>query len=145
MATALETHNSFTSEVEEDTFRWFNYNIVGMFCEYLNDVEHHSYDKLTDNWWLTIFRELDIINNAEKNSEDIQKNILEKVQAEFSKDFLTKEQLDELKKNLQDSYQSFIIENTTPIHHCRIPGCDGDCGIQSCGICIDYCSCYRYW
>lgn len=145
MAAAVETQKTFTSEVEEDTFRWFNYNITSMFCEYLNDVEKHSYDKLTDAWWLALFRELDIISKLEDDSKEIRQQIIEKVLAEFDAGFLTKEQTEELSKNLSACYEGFIAVVVGPIHYCRIPGCDGDCGIQPCGVCIDCCRCPMYW
>lgn len=141
----MASQNTFTSEVEEDTFRWFNYNITPLFCECLNDVEQHSYDRLTDAWWLALFRELDIISNLEGDSEEIQKQIIEKVLAEFTEGFLTKEQTDELKKSLVACYEGFIAVVVGPLHYCRIAGCRGDCGIQSCGICIDCCRCPMYW
>jgi hypothetical protein len=141
----MSTQTTTPTEVDEVVFRWFTYHIIGMFAEYLNDIQQHSYNKLTDEWWLALVRELDIVNKLDDNSEEIQRSILEKVLAEFPKEFLTESQTDELKKNLEATYLSFVDMCVGPPHYCRIPGCIGDCGIQSCGICIDCCRCPMYW
>lgn len=113
MAATDETQKTFTSEAEESIFRCFSYNIIGMFCEYLNDIKQHSYDKLTYDWWLALLRKLDITNKFEDDSGEIQKKILHSVLAEFSKDFFTQKHTDYLKKNLESAYKSFITGVTT--------------------------------
>lgn len=121
MAATVETQKTFTSEAEESIFRCFSYNIIGMFCEYLNDIEQHSYDKLTDDWWLALFCELDITNKVEDDSGEIQKKILQSVLAKFSNDFFTQKHTEYLKENLESAYKSFITGVNTPPHYCRYP------------------------
>lgn len=152
MAAAVDTTPTIQNETqtqnphEKEVFRWFNYNVTPLFCEVLNDIEQHSYEKLDDEWWLTMFRELDIINKLDEgDTSETEKKIMEKVTGEFAKDFFTEAQLNELKKGLNAVYESFIFVVVGPPHYCRIPGCDGDCGVQPCGICIDCCRCPMYW
>lgn len=98
------------NEYQDEIFTHFNYKVVATFSEYLNDVEQHSYDELTDDWWLSLFSELDVIDNVtDCDTSEIQKNILNCVLAKFPKSFLTDEQIVELKNNLNEAYNEFAL------------------------------------
>lgn len=126
-------------------FKKFNYYIVGTFAEVLNEIEQHSYEKLTDDWWKACHAEVKtLIQPPDVETEDIQQKILDKVLAEFPKDMMTAEQITMLKKILDSSYKAYY--NTIhPVHYCGDWKCDWDCGVQSCGGCIDTCRCDAYY
>jgi hypothetical protein len=135
-------------------FRHFNFHIVAVFAEYFNDVEQYSYMKLTEEWWLELHAEVCTLLDGEdelndKNepvnkSAETQDYIWEKVLAEFKKDFLNEKQVEELKEQLSDAFSAYKVYRR-PAHYCGDPSCDGDCGVQQCGVCIDCCRCPMYW
>lgn len=138
----MATTNDFASDPQ---FMYFNFHIVATFAEYLNDVEQHCYEKLTDNWWKNCFNEFNpIIFNEGENDEETQSKLFTKVMSEFSKDLLTEAQKKELNTQLGDAIYAFK-ERFSIKCVCGIDCCDGDCGVQPCGMCIDVCRCYKYW
>ena len=132
-------------------FRHFNFHIVAVFAEYFNDVEKNSYLKLTEEWWLELHADVCTLLDKEgdnketdNKSAEAQDYIWKKVMAEFSKDFLNKKQVKELKEQLSDAFSAYEVYRR-PAHYCGDPGCEGDCGVQQCGVCIDCCRCPMYW
>ena len=104
-----------TNDYHEKVFSYFNYHIVAMFCEYLNDVQQHSYDDLTDDWWRALFSELNIIDTlADCDTSDTEKKILDRVLAKFPNDFLTEQQTNEMKTYLKEEYVKFILSVLCP-------------------------------
>jgi hypothetical protein len=52
----------------------------------------------------------------------------------------TPEQDAKLSEYIKAGWEAFIAE--TPVHYCGDERCDGRCGAQPCGQCIDRCRCY---
>lgn len=124
---------------------YFDFHIVATFAEYLNDVEQHCYEKLTDDWWKTCSNEIiPMIFDNEQNADETHNTLFTKVMSEFSKDLLTEAQKKELNTQLRDAICAFK-DRFTEKCYCRNDSCSGDCGAQSCGMCIDVCRCSRYW
>jgi hypothetical protein len=124
---------------------YFQFHIVSTFSEFLNDIEKNSYMKLDDAWWNTCAKEfIPIILDETQKLEDTQKKLFEKVMSEFPKKFLTETQANELLEQVGMAIQAYI-DRFKPVCYCRDPNCDFDCGVQSCGSCIDVCRCYKYW
>lgn len=123
---------------DDYNFKKFNYYIAGTFAEFLNDIQQHSYKKLTDTWWRTCYTELKgLIYNPDTDTKEIQKKILDMVLAEFPKTMLTDEQITALTSELSHVYKAY--DNFVhPVHYCGDRDCDWDCGVLSCG-CIDCC------
>jgi hypothetical protein len=130
--------NKMNDQTHVFGFDKFNYYIVGMFAEYLNDIEQHSYKKLTNQWWIDCYTEISpLIKENEDNSQEIQKIILEKVTSKYSKELLTDDHVKNLKSGLANSYFSFY-NKLYPVCYCGHRECDWDCGVLWCG-CIDVC------
>ena len=124
---------------------YFHFHIEATFSEYLNNIQQHCYEKLDNSWWETCANEfVPILIDGTQKVEDIQKRIFEKVMAEFPEKFLTKEQSAELLEQVGGACQAFI-DRYIPVCYCGDRTCDGECGVQHCGICIDCCRCYKYW
>ncbi len=104
-----------TNDYHELVFSRFNYYIVAMFCEYLNDVSQHSYDDLTDDWWRELFSELNIVDTlADCDTSDTEKKILDRVLTKLPDNFLTDEQTNEMSKYLKEEYVKFILSVFSP-------------------------------
>ena len=124
---------------------YFHYYVVATFAEYLNNIQQHSYQTLNDVEWEACTNEfIPILNDEKRELGDTPKNIFDKVMAKFHKDFLTEDQNKELLSHVERACQDYI-DRHTPTCYCRDRSCDGDCGIQACGMCIDCCRCYKYW
>jgi hypothetical protein len=54
---------------------------------------------------------------------------------------LTAKQEEKVAALIKSGWAAFIGE--TPVHYCGDEGCDGECGVQPCGVCIDCCRCWR--
>ena len=54
---------------------------------------------------------------------------------------LTAEQDKTLAALVKSGWAAFIAES--PVHYCGEEECDGECGVQQCGVCIDTCRCWR--
>ena len=129
----------------DEHFHYFNFHIVATFAEYLNDVKQHCYEKLTDDWWNDCFHHFSpLIFDDTQKIDDTQKAVFDKVMNEFSKELLTEAQKKELNEFLGEAIIAYKDRFTIRCH-CKIIGCDGDCGVQSCGRCIDCCRCPMYW
>jgi hypothetical protein len=139
----MATTKTYLSAVD---YHYFQFHIVATFAEYLNDVEQHSYQKLDDGeWWEDCAKEfIPLIRDETQKLEDTQKKLFEKVMSKFPKNFLTEAQTKELSEQLGMAINTFI-DRSTPACYCGDKSCDGDCGVQSCGFCIDCCRCYKYW
>jgi hypothetical protein len=124
---------------------YFQFHIVPTFAEYLNDVEHHSYETLDDGvWWEDCAKEfIPIMCDKEQKLEDTQKKLVEQVMSKFPENFLTEAQTKELSEQVGMAIQEFI-DRHNPNCYCRDKSCDGDCGVMSCGVCIDCCRCHCY-
>lgn len=119
-------------------FEKFQYYIVGLFAEVLNDIEQHSYQKLTDKWWFDVYTEIrTMLEKPDANKDDIQKVVLEKVLNEFPKDMIKDDQLVDLKKTLERACKDYYYM-LYPICYCGHDDCEWDCGVLWCG-CIDVC------
>ncbi len=124
---------------------YFNYYLISAVSEYLNNVEQHSYQKLTDDWWQSIAEEFIPQFNADnKNLECIQNTIFDKVIDCFPEKFLTEDQAKELFEQIGSAIDAFIDRNRS-ICFCGDTECDFQCGTQSCGVCIDCCRCRDYY
>lgn len=104
-----------TNDYHDLIFSYFNYYIVAMVCEYLNDIKQHSYDDLTDDWWLTLFNEINIIDKL-VDCDTSEEEILNRVLAKFPNDFLTGEQINEMRKYLKEAYTEFVLSALYPVH-----------------------------
>jgi hypothetical protein len=124
---------------------YFNFHIVSTFAEYLNDVEKNCYKKLTDEWWQNCAKEfVPLIRDETQKLEDTQKKLFEQVMSKFPENFLTEAQTKELTEQVGMAIKT-LIDRYTPTCYCGDKSCDGDCGVQSCGFCIDCCRCYKYY
>ncbi len=87
---------------------YFNFHITSVFAEYLNDVKHNCYMKLTDNWWDSCAKEF--IPNLCDNTDltNTQKNLYTKVMNELSDVCLTDTQTKELTELLEIACLAFI-------------------------------------
>lgn len=122
----------------EYKFEQFTYYIVSAFSEFLNDIQQHSYEKLTDKWWQSCHTEIEsIIMDSNVIPTDIKNILVDRVINEFSKDFLTQEQTKALKNLIYKPFRSYYIKYHN-IHYCGDIDCYYDCGVISCG-CIDLC------
>jgi hypothetical protein len=54
---------------------------------------------------------------------------------------LTAEQDKTVAALVKSGWAAFIAES--PVHYCGEEECDGECGVQQCGVCIDCCRCWR--
>lgn len=124
---------------------YFQFHIVATFAEFLNDVEQHCYETLDDDeWWEECAKEfIPIIRDETHKLEDTQKKLFEKVMSKFPEKFLTEAQTNELLEQVGMAIQAYISQ-FNPICYCRDPNCDFECGVQSCGSCIDVCRCRWY-
>jgi hypothetical protein len=124
---------------------YFKFHIVATFAEYLNDVEKCCYQKLTDDWWENCAKEfVPTLNDTTANLNETQKKLYTKVMSEFRENLLTETQTKELTEQVEMACQAFI-DRYKPVCYCGDRTCDFDCGVQSCGMCIDCCRCYKYW
>ena len=122
----------------EDKFKQFNYYIVAAFSEFLNDIEQHSYEKLTDNWWQTCHKEIEsIIMDSDVMPTDIKNILVDKVINEFATNFLTQDQTKALKDLIYKPFEAYYIKYHR-VHYCDDIDCQWDCGVLDCG-CIDLC------
>ena len=55
---------------------------------------------------------------------------------------LTAEQDKTVAALVKRGWAAFIAES--PVHYCGEEECDGECGVQPCGECIDTCRCHCY-
>jgi hypothetical protein len=88
-------------------FMNFKYNIVGAFVEYLNDVQQHSYDKLTTEWWSQLHNEIQHHLSSRK-TKYIQRIIFNRVLSRFPEDFLTIRQKNELLMILNEAVGNYL-------------------------------------
>jgi hypothetical protein len=72
--------------------------------------------------------------NAEEHIKASLKTMISDVTLTFNQD----KTLDGLVKN---GWATFMAES--PVHYCGDEECDGECGVQQCGVCIDCCRCWR--
>ena len=122
----------------------FRYHIIATFAHFLNNIKQYSYKKLNNNWWKICAKEfVPILDDKGQTLEDTQKKLFDRVMAEFPIDFLTEAQSNKLLSLLGIVCQNFIGRPTFTCY-CGDRGCDGDCGVQSCGSCIDVCRCNKY-
>jgi hypothetical protein len=132
-------------KISEIDAYYFNFHIPATFAEYLNDVEKHSYEKLTEDWWRSMAEEyVPQINADDANIEEIKKAIFDKAMAHFPEKFLTEAQNKELLELVGEAIQAFI-DRFKRVCYCGDRLCEFDCGVQSCGMCIDCCRCPSYW
>jgi hypothetical protein len=124
---------------------YFNYYIVAAFAEFLNNIEKGSYKNLTDEWWEDCGSDyLPMITTGQYDVPTVSNTLLDRVLAEFPTDFLTAAQKEELYYIVKEALEAFN-NRYTPLCYCGYSDCDGDCGTQSCGVCIDCCRCDKYW
>jgi hypothetical protein len=129
-----------TTQFDIIKFHHFNYHIVGYVVEFLNDIEKYSYDTFSEEWWMDCF--MKILHNKENlDPNDTQKILLTKILNKLPNQLINTEKLNRLLEIAVNEYFEHS-ENTT--HLCGFRECDGNCGIQSCGVCIDCCRCYTY-
>lgn len=122
-------------------FFYFNYYIISAFAEFLNNIEQHSYNIITDTWWRECCAELVILVRDNENcTDDIHIQLTNKVMAEVPHIILDKKQRKELLSEIKLGCKSFI-KRLNFTHYCGDPKCDWGCGVQSCGGCIDVCRC----
>jgi hypothetical protein len=73
-------------------------------------------------------------------------HILAKMKEMIRDTTLTAEQEAKVVTDIKTGWATFITE--TPVHYCGEEECDGLCGVQPCGVCIDRCRCWdeeRRW
>ncbi len=56
-------------------------------------------------------------------------------------DIITAEKDAQLEASITKGWAAFIAER--PVHYCGDAECDGECGVQPCGVCIDCCRCWQ--
>ena len=124
---------------------YFNYYIVAAFAEFLNNIEQGSYHDLTDEWWEDCAADyLPMITTGQYDVPTVSNTLLDRVLAEFHTDFLTAAQKKALYYIVKEALEAFN-NRYAPLCYCGYSDCDGDCGTQFCGVCIDCCRCDRYW
>ncbi len=77
--------------------------------------------------------------SAKTNAEA---HILTKLKEMISDATLTAEQETKVVADIKSGWAAFIAES--PVHYCGEEECDGECGVQPCGECIDTCRCHCY-
>ena len=96
-------------------YKEFEFYIVGLISEYINDIEQYSYENLSDDWWYTLYKQ--IMNPVEqsenyfgynlKSIESITMMILDKVLAELPADFMTIHQKEEFADQIEIAVRAF--------------------------------------
>lgn len=124
-------------------YKDFQFYIVAAAAEYINDIEHHSYEKLTEEWGRRCYDH--VIETIERSDpitfEGITMLILHSVLEEFSEGFLTDDQKEELADQIDIATRAFYMNHNVVKCNCGNIQCDGNCGCLPCGECIDVCRC----
>ncbi len=126
------------------TFIHFNYYVAGAVCEFLNNVEQHSYEPLNRNWWINCFSLVSAIDDDETHMKEIILNsVLEAIPKRLG---ILRDELSEViifgVNEFSKKCKQIHHSNTT--HNCGFSDCDGMCGVQPCGVCVDCCRCDTY-
>jgi hypothetical protein len=119
----------------------FNYYIVGSVVEFINNVEQHSYEKLTENWWINCFKTVTQYNNIP--TEVVKLMLVNRVLNVFPKLYKNDLYMNDLYEQISHAYDNFL-DACEMKHNCGLKECDGECGVQPCGVCIDCCRCDIY-
>jgi len=128
------------------SYKDFDFHIVATVAEYTNNVEQHSYLRLSDEWWQARYAEVvAVIDSPDVKLSEVTKMILDKILAEFPENFLTAEQTAELSEELYMAVSAFHTLRNLFECNCGSLLCPGDCGYQQCGMCIDTCRCAMWW
>lgn len=131
-----------TNEINQSDLHYFYFHIVSTFLEYLNTGELKRYKKIPDEIWMTYAKEfIPLIKSQDLKIEETKQSLFDKVMSHFDKNNLS----DEGKKELLQQLSRAILALSSyhkPICNCGVPSCDWECGVQSCGVCIDCCRCY---
>lgn len=114
----------------------FNYYIVGSVEEFINGSDQQSYVKLNENWWINCFKSVTRYNNIP--TEVIKLMLVNRVLNVFPNLYKN-----DLYEQISYAYDNFS-DACEMKHYCGIKECDGECGVQPCGVCIDCCRCDVY-
>jgi hypothetical protein len=125
------------------TFQMFNYHIRSTVTEYLNNIQQHSHENLTEFWWTEQFNMVCELIKNKTSPIIIQDKIIENALRILPENLLDSQQINQLYEFMNVAFASFI-DSSYRTHFCNIQSCVGDCGYQSCGICIDVCRCATY-
>ena len=79
--------------------------------------------------------------NHKYEKTNAEAHILVKLKEMISDATLSAEQETKVVADIKKGWAEFIAE--TPIHYCGDEECDGECGVQPCGFCIDCCRCWQ--
>jgi hypothetical protein len=128
-----------TDTIKNIDFYYFTYHIVSDFAKILDNTCIGYYEKLDDEWWYkqaTIF--IPLIDKG--GDEEIDTKLVDAVIGKLGITLT-----DELKQSLFETilmsiYRFINRNNQNTVCYCGDEGCDGTCGVLSCG-CIDSCKC----
>jgi hypothetical protein len=141
----MNIHDSYKKDTSNTlTFIHFNYFVAGAVCEFLNNVEQHSYEPLNRNWWINCFSLVSAIDDDDTHMKEIILNsVLETIPKKLA---ILRDELSEVitfgVKDFLKKCKHIQYCNTT--HNCGFSACDGLCGVQPCGVCVDCCRCDTY-
>ena len=123
-------------------FVFFNICVVHRVTEMLSELSAKWRDEMDSqsetNLW-HIYRDCVTHKYNKTSGEELIKT---KLKAMCDDAILTAEQDAKLTEHIKAGWEAFIAE--TPVHYCGDKWCDGECGVQPCGACIDVCRCHCY-
>ena len=113
--TYINVSDSMESSANVFDYKEFEFYIVGLISEYINDIEQYSYETLSDEWWYALYtRIMNPIEQSEicfgyklQSIESITMMILDKVLAEFADDFMTIHQKEEFADQIEIAVRAF--------------------------------------
>jgi hypothetical protein len=124
----------------------FEFHIVATIAEFINDIEQHSYEKLTPEWWNVCYNNtVQMLEKEDVILADVTRKILDSVKQELKSDLLTQAKCAELSEQLHMAVTAFYTIRNLFECNCGRFLCDGQCGYQDCGLCIDVCRCHKWW